>query len=90
MIIIGSRYETADVVPVRVSRRSSAVITVLRPPLERTETPQQYLNWVDGDRLDLLSERQYGTPREWWRVLDANDRALNPLDIRPGMQVYLP
>lgn len=90
MIIIGSRYETADVVPVRTTRNSTAAITVLRPLAQEVDDPQQYLYWTDGDRLDLLSERKYGTPREWWRVLDVNGRILNPLDLRPGVKVYLP
>lgn len=90
MIIIGSRYEVADVVPVLTARSSAANITVLRPPLDQQEEPVQHFFWTDGDRLDLLSERKYGTPRDWWRVLDANPRVLNPLDLRPGVKVLLP
>ena len=90
MIIIGSRYEVGDIVPVRTPRSSTAAVTVLRPALESGDEPQQYLHWTEGDRLDLLSERKYGTPREWWRVLDVNGRILNPLDLRPGVKVYLP
>jgi hypothetical protein len=91
MIIIGSRYESADIVPVRTNGRSTATVTVLRrPPDEDAAPPTQYLDWTDGDRLDLLSDRKFGTPREWWRVLDVNDSLLNPLDIRPGVKVFLP
>ena len=89
MIIIGSRYETADIAPVITGRKSTATVTVFRVPPEPTP-PSQYFNWADGDRLDLLADRKFGTPREWWRVMDANQAILNPLDLAPGKKVYLP
>ncbi|MGC8802114.1 MAG: hypothetical protein ACP5UR_17915 [Chloroflexus sp.] len=33
-----------------------------------------------GDRLDLIADRAFGDPEQFWRICDAND-ALNPFDL---------
>jgi nucleoid-associated protein YgaU len=47
----------------------------------------------DGDRLDIISAQQYGDPRWWWRLADANG-ALDPAELilEPGrnLRVTLP
>lgn len=35
---------------------------------------------AEGDRLDLISARTYGTAEALWRVCDAND-AMNPSEL---------
>ncbi|WP_322493730.1 hypothetical protein [Chloroflexus sp.] len=33
-----------------------------------------------GDRLDLIADRAFGDPEQFWRICDAND-AMNPFDL---------
>jgi hypothetical protein len=35
---------------------------------------------AEGERLDLISSRAYGTAEALWRICDAND-AMNPTDL---------
>ena len=43
-----------------------------------------------GDRLDLLANRYFGDPFQYWRIADANP-ALAPEDILdPGAQISIP
>jgi hypothetical protein len=35
---------------------------------------------AEGDRLDLISARAYGTPDALWRICDAND-CMNPSEL---------
>ncbi len=41
---------------------------IIRPP----EAAVASIGVQPGDRLDLLAERAYGEPRQFWRVADAN------------------
>jgi len=42
------------------------------------------------DRLDLLANRYYGDPFQYWRIADANP-ALTPEDVLdPGAQISIP
>ena len=43
-----------------------------------------------GDRLDLLANRYFGDPFQYWRIADANP-ALAPEDVLdPGAQIAIP
>jgi hypothetical protein len=92
MIVVGSRYEDAEVFPVVTRRRFNSTLSVMRPvdALSDQDIPTRRYNWRAGDRLDLLGAREYGDPSNWWRVLDANGSVLNPLDLRPGIRLDLP
>lgn len=38
-----------------------------------------------GDRLDLISNRVFGDPQQFWRICDANETMYPPeLTIKPG------
>lgn len=45
----------------------------------------------DGDRLDLICARTYGSSNSWWRIADANE-ALDPGDLiaTPGARLKIP
>lgn len=44
-----------------------------------------------GDRLDLLAQKFYRSPRKWWLICDANPDLLAPDDLlRPGRLLYIP
>ena len=50
----------------------------------------RYIIWAQGMRLDLLSARLFGDPKQWWRILDMNPLVQSPTDLRPGMHVKVP
>lgn len=92
MIYLSSRYADSDVTFILDSRTGIAQATVIR------ETPEQDLAeqygrsyfWRDGDRLDFLAYRFYGSSLDWWRILDANPEVLNPSQIAPGTLLRIP
>lgn len=49
-----------------------------------------YILAVDGDRLDLISQRFYGTPKFWWVLALANDMGKGTLFVTPGAQLRIP
>ncbi len=50
---------------------SYAARRIIRPP----DMPVASIKVQAGDRLDLIAERAYGEPRQFWRVADANPSA---------------
>lgn len=52
---------------------------IIRPP----ETPVASIKVQPGDRLDLIADRAYGDPRQFWRVADANPTADHTTLTRP-------
>lgn len=45
---------------------------------------------VRGERLDILSNRYYGTPFLWWVIADANDIGLPESEVYPGLELTIP
>ncbi len=46
----------------------------------------------EGDRLDLLAFKYYGSPSKWWLICDANPEAFFPTDLlkEPGKKIIIP
>jgi nucleoid-associated protein YgaU len=63
----------------------------LYQPREIPMPPQSVVHTVGaGDRLDLLANRYFGDPFQYWRIADANP-ALTPEDVLdPGAQISIP
>lgn len=45
---------------------------------------------TEHDRIDLLSNRFYGTPRLWWVIALANKMANISTDFAPGKKILIP
>lgn len=44
-----------------------------------------------GDRLDLLAQKFYRSPRKWWLICDANQDLLAPdALLLPGRLLFIP
>ena len=44
-----------------------------------------------GDRLDLLAQQFYRSPRKWWLICDANPDLMYPDDLlKPGQVLTIP
>ena len=49
-----------------------------------------FYNWVEGDRIELVSNLFLGRPDLWWQIMDLNPQILNPFNIAPGTQLRIP
>ncbi|WP_326642253.1 LysM peptidoglycan-binding domain-containing protein [Streptosporangium sp. NBC_01755] len=58
---------------------------------ERRESPDLYQTWLvsEGDTIDAIAHRVYGSP-DYWRPLAAANRLVNPRRLDPGDVLMLP
>ncbi len=49
-----------------------------------------YIKALDGTRLDILSQKYYGTPKYWWVIALANQMGKGSLYVTPGYQLRIP
>ncbi|MDI3403659.1 hypothetical protein QIS96_07445 [Streptomyces sp. B-S-A6] len=89
-----SRYHDAEIgvhrlpdgTEVRYAKRR------LLPPIEETADGDTQTHTVStGERPDLLGQRYFGDPSQWWQIADANP-VLDPRELteEPGRQVDIP
>ncbi|MFI7019154.1 hypothetical protein [Streptomyces sp. NPDC050164] len=88
-----SRYHDAEIgvhrlpdgTEVRYAKRR------LLPPLEETGDATQTHTVRTGERPDLLGQRYFGDPGQWWQIADANP-VLDPRELtdEPGREVDVP
>lgn len=91
-----SRYHDAEIgvhrlpdgTEVRYAKRR------LLPPIEEAEGAEggtQTHTVRTGERPDLLGQRYFGDPGQWWQIADANP-VLDPRELtdEPGRQVDVP
>lgn len=88
MILINSRYASSDVTYVLDPKSAETRPTVMRP--YKIEFTNNFYVWRSGDRMDILANRKYGSPGEWWRIMDANPGIIDPNSIRPGTLLRIP
>ncbi|WP_328503829.1 hypothetical protein OG828_38900 [Streptomyces sp. NBC_00457] len=75
-----SRYHDAEI-GVHVTEDGTEVRYTKRrllPPLDAQETEEHTVR--DGERPDLLAQRYFGDPGQWWQIADANP-ALDPREL---------
>lgn len=49
-----------------------------------------YIISTQGDRLDVLANKYYGDPSNWWIIATANNLNKASLSIEPGIQLRIP
>jgi len=49
-----------------------------------------YILSKETDRLDLLSQKYYSTPKFWWVIALANKLGKGSLFCKPGLQLRIP
>ena len=89
MIYLDSRYADGTLLKAYDSRTGTYELTVYR---EWPSYSVQYFfyEWVETDRLDLLSLRFLGKSGHWWQILDINPEIIDPLNIAPGTVLRIP
>ncbi|MFM9373417.1 hypothetical protein [Streptomyces sp. Da 82-17] len=78
-------HRLADGTEVRYAKRR------LLPPIEEAAEDTQPHTVSTGERPDLLGQRYFGDPAQWWQIADANP-VLDPRELtdEPGRQVDIP
>lgn len=89
MINTDSRYATGKVSKSYDPRSGSYQIGVSRVFPTRTNVYYTY-TWVDGDRIDVIAQRLYGTSDRWHFIMDYNPEIIDAMNIAPGTQVRIP
>jgi hypothetical protein len=76
-------HTTPDGTEVRYTKRR------LLPPLGAQETDVHHVG--AGERPDLLAQRFFGNPGQWWQIADANP-VLDPQELtaEPGRAIDIP
>ncbi|MDQ1071899.1 hypothetical protein [Streptomyces canus] len=87
----GSRYHDAEIgihrqadgTEVRYAKRR------LLPSLDQQETQEHVVG--GGERADLLAQRYFGEPGQWWQIADANP-VLDPRELtdEAGRVIHIP
>lgn len=88
-----SRYHDAEIGAHRLPDGTEVRYTKRRmlPPLEETGDATQTHTVRTGERPDLLGQRYFGDPGQWWQIADANP-VLDPRELtdEPGREVDVP
>lgn len=88
MIRVNSRYAPESVQYILDSRTASTRPTVMRSA-RVIANPRLTQKWRDGQRLDMLGDRYYRSPLNWWQVMDRNPDVIDPLAFTPGERIVL-
>ena len=77
-----SRYHDAEIGVHRQPDGTEVRYTKRRllPPLDQREDETQPHTVGAGDRPDLLAQRYFGDPSQWWQIADANP-VLDPNEL---------
>jgi nucleoid-associated protein YgaU len=82
-----SRHDGADGYQVELGGETIELLVPRVPPPSRPSLSHRV---EAGDRLDLLAARYFGSPFEYWRIVDANP-GLVPEDLLdPGITLIIP
>jgi nucleoid-associated protein YgaU len=84
-----SRYLSVDEYVVQDAQGRAVKVKRTRPTLDLTGSFQYTVKL--GDRLDLLAQQFYRSPRKWWLICDANPGLMYPDDLlQPGRVLTIP
>lgn len=89
MIYLDSRYSDGPLLRAWNPKSEAYVVSVSR---EWPVSSARYsiYEWVETDRLDIVSWKFFGNPAFWWRILDANPEIIDTTSIAPGTQLRIP
>jgi phage tail protein X len=81
------RYTTR--LNIDVSKKIPYYTTVIPTKVPSEDIPFYYIT-QDGDRLDTLSYKFYGTPNNWWVLAKANNVANGSMAVPIGTTLFIP
>ena len=89
MFFSESRYLKVKEYTVTDSKGRHVTVKRTREALNLTGSFQYTVK--EGDRLDLLAQKFYYSPRKWWLICDANPGLMYPDDLlTPGQILTIP
>ncbi len=89
MFFSESRYLQVKEYTVTDAQGRSVKVKRTRATLDLTGSFQYTVK--AGDRLDLLAQQFYRSPRKWWLICDANPDLMYPDDLlKPGQVLTIP
>jgi nucleoid-associated protein YgaU len=84
-----SRYLKVKEYTVQSARGRNVAVKRTRSTLSLAGSFQYTVK--SGDRLDLLAQKFYRSPRKWWLICDANPDVMYPDDLlEPGRVLIIP
>lgn len=89
MIYADSRYADGRVFKAMDSRTEKAQITVLRKYLN-LQSNYYTMTWREGDRIDVIAQKIYGSSDYWHFIMDYNPEIVDPNGIAPGTLIRVP
>jgi hypothetical protein len=85
----GSRFDGLPVLSTIAPDGSVRRVIALR--LRRATLPVIARHRVlHGEAVDLLARRFFRDEDLWWRILDANQKVIHPLDVDAGLVLDIP
>lgn len=89
-IFKGSRYEysTIDYVPTTFQGAQNPIVFYTFSTLGQLSYFEHA--YVEGERLDQLSERYFKNPQMWWAIPEVNPEILDFTNIAPGTIIRIP
>lgn len=89
MFFSESRYLNVKEYTVQDAKGRNVQVKRTREALDLTGSFQYTVK--AGDRLDLLAQQFYFSPRKWWLICDANPGLMYPDDLlTPGQILTIP
>lgn len=88
MIQANGRYANSTVVTLDVNGLPRQVITP-SAAVPYTFVYQSHI-WSGADRLDLLANRMYGNPTQWWGIAAGNPEIMDWTQVQPGTVIRIP
>lgn len=89
MIYLDSRYVDGPLFKAWDARKNQYHLTVFRQ-WPSYQVAFFIYEWVEGDRLDNISNKFLNTPEFWWKILDINPEINDPTSIAPGTHIRIP
>ncbi len=84
-----SRFADLPVHQVQAPDGTTRQVIALRLQRPILESDRAQHRVTQGETVDLLAQRFYGSDTLWWRILDANP-VVYPLDVAPGDDLEVP
>ena len=85
MIYTGSRYTKTN-----VFEEDGVRLFEMRDLAEFTLNGCKNHVWTQGDTIDGVSHKYYGTSQYWWVIMDANVKYMFPTEIQTGDILKIP
>jgi len=82
-----SRYNGTGIRIDKNGRQYRARTDYTQFPLRESDI---YYVTTQGDRLDLLAQRYFGSVTQWWVISEANNLEVLSYDLEPGVQLRIP